>query len=132
MTKIRPSPAQPHQSPFELLRPGWVRRSPWRRCPPRSSPPVQMRAGGGVWGLGWSHGLPRCRAGSPNRRRDGGLHIGPDRSLRCAVAPSTPKIDYPQLKADLLATFLAEPLTELVRRIDRAFGGTFYTLRDVF
>jgi alpha-amylase/alpha-mannosidase (GH57 family) len=59
------------------------------------------------------------------------LHLG-GHDIHCAVAPSTPKIDYPQLKADLLATFLAEPLTQLVRRIDRAFGGTFYTLRDVF
>jgi alpha-amylase/alpha-mannosidase (GH57 family) len=59
------------------------------------------------------------------------LHLG-GHDMHCAVAPSTPKIDYPQLKSELLATFFAEPLTELVRRIDRAFGGTFYTLRDVF
>ncbi len=59
------------------------------------------------------------------------LHLG-GHDIHCAVAPSTPKIDYPQLKADLLATFFAEPLTELVRRIDRDFGGSFYTMRDVF
>ena len=59
------------------------------------------------------------------------LHLG-GHDIHCVVAPSTPKIEYPQLKAELLATFFAEPLTELVRRIDRAFGGTFYTLRDVF
>ena len=58
------------------------------------------------------------------------LHLG-GHDIHCAVAPSTPKIDYPQLKAELRATFFGEPLTELVRRIDRAFGGTFYTLRDV-
>jgi len=59
------------------------------------------------------------------------LHLG-GHDIHCAVAPSTPKIDYPQLKSELLATFFGEPLTELVRRMDRAFGGTFYTLRDVF
>ena len=58
------------------------------------------------------------------------LHLG-GHDIHCAVAPSTPKIDYPQLKTELRATFFGEPLTELVRRIDRAFGGTFYTLRDV-
>ena len=59
------------------------------------------------------------------------LHLG-GHDIHCAVAPSTPKIDYPQLKSELLTTFFAEPLTELVRRIDRAFGATFYTLRDAF
>ena len=59
------------------------------------------------------------------------LHLG-GHDIHCAVAPSTPKMDYAQLKADLLATFFGEPLTELVRRIDRDFGGAFYTLRDVF
>jgi alpha-amylase/alpha-mannosidase (GH57 family) len=58
------------------------------------------------------------------------LHLG-GHDMHCAVAPSSPKIDYPQLKKELLATFFAEPLTELVRRIDRAFGSAFYTLRDV-
>jgi alpha-amylase/alpha-mannosidase (GH57 family) len=59
------------------------------------------------------------------------LHLG-GHDIHCAVAASTAKIDYPQLKSELLTTFFAEPLTELVRRIDRAFGGTFYTLRDTF
>jgi hypothetical protein len=59
------------------------------------------------------------------------LYLG-GHDIHCAVVESAAVSDYVQLKTDLLATFFAEPLTELLRRIDRAFGGTFYTLRDVF
>lgn len=57
------------------------------------------------------------------------LHLG-GHDMHCAVAPTTP--EYRQLKAELLATFFSEPLSELVRRIDHAFGGAFYTLRHLF
>jgi hypothetical protein len=50
--------------------------------------------------------------------------------MHCAVAPTTP--EYATLKAELLTTFFSEPLSELVRRIDHAFGGAFYTLRHLF
>jgi alpha-amylase/alpha-mannosidase (GH57 family) len=51
--------------------------------------------------------------------------------IHCAVTPSGAIADFAQLTASLRAAFFAEPLTELVRRIDGAFGGKFYTLRDV-
>jgi hypothetical protein len=59
------------------------------------------------------------------------LHLG-GHDLHCAVAPEGTAISYTQLKPALRAAFLTEPLTELVRRIDAAFGAQFYTLRDVF
>ena len=57
------------------------------------------------------------------------LYLG-GHDMHCAVAEETP--DYADLKTRLLATFASEPLTELVRHIDRAFGGAFYTLRHLF
>lgn len=57
------------------------------------------------------------------------LHLG-GHDMHCAVADRT--ADYEPLKTHLLATFLSEPLSELVRRIDHAFGGAFYTLRHLF
>jgi alpha-amylase/alpha-mannosidase (GH57 family) len=59
------------------------------------------------------------------------LHVG-GHDIQCAVALNTATMDYPQLQTNLRATFLTEPLAELVRRIDRNFGGTAYTLHDVF
>jgi alpha-amylase/alpha-mannosidase (GH57 family) len=56
------------------------------------------------------------------------LHLG-GHDIHCAVAADA--ADYPHRKANLLATFLSEPLAELVRRID-ALGGSVYSLRDVF
>ena len=57
------------------------------------------------------------------------LYLG-GHDMHCAVADDTP--DYAALKTRLVATFASEPLTELVRHIDRAFDGTFYTLRHLF
>lgn len=58
------------------------------------------------------------------------LHLG-GHDMHCAVAPHPTAPDYAQWKAGLLQTFLTEPLSQLVRRMD-AFGGTGYTLYDVF
>ncbi len=52
--------------------------------------------------------------------------------IHCAVTPSGAVADFAQLTVSLRAAFFTEPLTELVRRIDGAFGGKLYTLRDVF
>ncbi|MFI5395223.1 MAG: DUF3536 domain-containing protein [Candidatus Binatia bacterium] len=57
------------------------------------------------------------------------LHLG-GHDMHCAVAETTS--GYAQLKAQLLETFFSEPLSELVRRIDHAFGGAFYALRHLF
>ncbi len=59
------------------------------------------------------------------------LYVG-GHDMHCAVAGHASRTDYPQVKASLMATFFTDPLTELIRSIDRVFGGTFYTLRDVF
>jgi alpha-amylase/alpha-mannosidase (GH57 family) len=59
------------------------------------------------------------------------LHLG-GHDVHCAVDGATVGAGYPQVKTELLRTFFSEPLSELVRRMDRAFGGAFYTLRDVF
>lgn len=58
------------------------------------------------------------------------LHLG-GHDVHCAVDGPSMAADYAAIKVLLLRTFLEEPLSELVRRMDRAFGGTFYTLRDV-
>ena len=59
------------------------------------------------------------------------LHLG-GHDMHCAVAASGTTVDYAQIKPSLLNTFFADPVSELVRSIDRFFGGTLYTLRDVF
>ena len=59
------------------------------------------------------------------------LHLG-GHDMHCAVAASGTTVDYAQLKQSLLKTFFADPMSELVRSMDRVFGSTFYTLRDVF
>lgn len=59
------------------------------------------------------------------------LHLG-GHDIQCAVSPTATSTDFALLQTALRATFLAEPLTELVRRIDRDFGGAAYTLHDVF
>jgi alpha-amylase/alpha-mannosidase (GH57 family) len=59
------------------------------------------------------------------------LHLG-GHDIHCAVARSTLAAGDSQRKSALLATFFGEPLSELVRSIDREFGGNFYTLSDVF
>lgn len=57
------------------------------------------------------------------------LYLG-GHDMHCAVAQETP--GYADLKARLRATFASEPLTELVRQIDRAFDGAYYNLRHLF
>lgn len=57
------------------------------------------------------------------------LYLG-GHDMHCAAAETIQ--DYAGLQAHLVATFFAEPLTELVRSIDHAFGGVYYTLRHLF
>jgi alpha-amylase/alpha-mannosidase (GH57 family) len=58
------------------------------------------------------------------------LHLGVH-DMHCAVAPAAAVDDYARIESSLMATFFADPVSELVRSIDRVFGGVFYTLRDV-
>lgn len=58
------------------------------------------------------------------------LHLG-GHDLHCAVAPSPTVGNFAQFKRELRDTFLTQPVSELVRRMD-AFGGATYTLHDVF
>jgi len=72
----------------------------------------------------------RCEATEDSRNFSyAALYLG-GHDMHCAVADEPS--DYAERKASLLATFASEPLTELVRHIDRAFDGTFYTLRHLF
>jgi len=41
-------------------------------------------------------------------------------------------VHHPELQETLRGVFLTEPLSELVRRMDRDLGGTFFSLRDAF
>jgi alpha-amylase/alpha-mannosidase (GH57 family) len=58
------------------------------------------------------------------------LHLG-GHDMQCAVIGGGVD-DFTKRCDELLTTFRSAPLTELVRRIDIAFGGTVFTLRDVF
>ena len=40
--------------------------------------------------------------------------------------------DYSKLKANLIKTFLLNPLTEIIRAMDESFGKDYYTLKDIF
>jgi alpha-amylase/alpha-mannosidase (GH57 family) len=59
------------------------------------------------------------------------LHLG-GHDAHGAVTAGAAGATYTQLKTALLQTFLTDPVSELVRSVDRFFGGAFYTLRDVF
>ncbi len=79
-------------------------------------------------------GHARVLAEATQEREDymyAALHLG-GHDIHCAVVPQPEAAEYRRLKDELFDTFFAEPLTELLRRIDRAFGQRFYTLRDVF
>jgi alpha-amylase/alpha-mannosidase (GH57 family) len=79
-------------------------------------------------------GHARVLAEATQEREDymyAALHLG-GHDIHCAVVPQPEAAEYHRLKDELFDTFFAEPLTELLRRIDRAFGQRFYTLRDVF
>ena len=39
--------------------------------------------------------------------------------------------DYSKLKANLIKTFLLNPLTEIIRAMDESFGKDYYTLKDM-
>jgi len=59
------------------------------------------------------------------------LHMG-GHDMHCAVAPASPALQHTELQETLRGLFLTEPLSELVRRMDRDLGGTFFSLRDAF
>lgn len=40
--------------------------------------------------------------------------------------------EYSKLKANLIRTFLLNPLTEIIRSMDESFGKDYYTLKDIF
>ena len=57
------------------------------------------------------------------------LHMG-GHDLHCAAARV--ETGYNEIRKDLAHAFRSEPLGEVVRLIDRAFGGRAFTLNDVF
>jgi len=57
------------------------------------------------------------------------LHLG-GHDMHCTVSTGS-TADYAERSAALLGAFRSEPLPELVRRMDAAFGGAVYTLSDV-
>jgi hypothetical protein len=52
--------------------------------------------------------------------------------VHCVVSESLAGIGYAQMKDDLLQTFARHSLSEVVRGLDRAFGETYYTAKDLF
>jgi len=52
--------------------------------------------------------------------------------FHCAIKDFTTQKDYLKSQDDLSKTFLNQPLTEIIRKIDEYFGSKYFTLKDIF
>ncbi|MBR1907955.1 DUF3536 domain-containing protein [bacterium] len=52
--------------------------------------------------------------------------------FHCAIKDFTNQKDYLSSQEDLIKTFLNQPLTEIIRKIDEYFGSKYFTLKDIF
>jgi len=52
--------------------------------------------------------------------------------FHCAIKDFTTQKDYLITQDDLIKTFLTQPLTEIIRKIDEYFGAKYFTLKDIF
>ncbi len=52
--------------------------------------------------------------------------------FHCAIKDFTNQKDYVKSQEDLVKTFLNQPLTEIIRKIDEYFGSKYFTLKDIF
>lgn len=52
--------------------------------------------------------------------------------FHCAIQDFTTEKDYNETKNELTETFMKEPLTEVIRKIDDRFGKQYFTLKDIF
>ena len=50
--------------------------------------------------------------------------------FHCAIKEYS--TEFPEIKKDLIRTFLVSPLTEIIRKIDSYYGKEYFTLKDIF
>ncbi len=52
--------------------------------------------------------------------------------FHCAIKEYSENNEYQELKANLIKTFINNPLTEIIRNLDEKFGKEYFTLKDIF
>lgn len=52
--------------------------------------------------------------------------------FHCAIKEFSDENEYAGMKAELIKTFLLNPLTEIIRALDEFFGKEYFTLKDIF
>lgn len=52
--------------------------------------------------------------------------------FHCAIKEFSDETEYNKMKAELIKTFLLNPLTEIIRALDEFFGKEYFTLKDIF
>lgn len=52
--------------------------------------------------------------------------------FHCAIKEFSDENEYANMKAELIKTFLLNPLTEIIRALDEFFGKEYFTLKDIF
>lgn len=52
--------------------------------------------------------------------------------FHCAIKEYTDSSEYSRIQKELMETFLNQPLTEIIRKLDEEFGKEYYTLKNIF
>ena len=52
--------------------------------------------------------------------------------FHCAIKEYSDDAEFNRMKTNLIKTFLANPLTEIIRAMDEYFGKEYFTLKDIF
>src|SRR5574344_1236225 len=52
--------------------------------------------------------------------------------FHCAIKEYSDEAEFAKIKADLIKTFMLNPLTEIIRALDETFGKEYFTLKDIF
>ena len=52
--------------------------------------------------------------------------------FHCAIKEYSDDSEYNKMKAELIKTFMLNPLTEIIRALDEYFGKDYFTLKDIF
>ena len=52
--------------------------------------------------------------------------------FHCTIKEFSTQEEFENLQKDLFKTFLLNPLTEIIRKLDKNFGSEYFTLKDIF
>ena len=52
--------------------------------------------------------------------------------FHCAIKKYNQSMNFEEVKDDMIKTYMEEPITSVIRKLDEQFGTSYFTLKDVF